>query len=535
MPEKMIRPGGSSIEGGRRRLPNLLLLVFLLTTTQNVKALESFYANVTLKASNGDLSAVVYLPRDLKPGERTYYVSSRFDWSSMIGSIERTTTHPITLQKTKHTLYGTKQWRLPHDPYWAESGVGLASEFGVGTDGALCNFMCGWDQENEVTNGVLGYQEAKSGESFLKIGVGELVKGSCATCDSAEDYKFNSPYRFARPPVWTLEYTDDSDDEATVTTSSIKLTHKAVLGDGQHGYKLEKVITLNDDQLLVQNSLTNLGRDPFSTAWYSHHFFSCDAHPVQYGYSADFDLATTNGRYNEPSTWSWSTPLEEYATVHVADDEESNNEDMTRIEMQRGVESNVRIKAEFVKDETSRGTFSLRACNTQITESIPEVGDGDIHMYAYNLYIESGTFSPEPQILLSLQPGQTKTWTQQLDFSDHYPLAILEEAAEEASTNLLLQKLMGKGTTTAAAAAAAKSSTTNSTNRRRSYSIGGMAAFALVLVVVVRIHSSSSRTATTTETHTTGRRRRSNYIPVPDVDADERKQQTTTQTDYAAI
>ena len=31
--------------------------------------------------------------------------------------------------------------------------------FGVGTDGSLCNFMCGWNQDSEVTNGVLGYQK----------------------------------------------------------------------------------------------------------------------------------------------------------------------------------------------------------------------------------------------------------------------------------------------------------------------------------------------------------------------------------------
>ena len=394
-----------------------------------VNALESFYANVTLKANNNDLSVVVYLPRGLKPGERTYYQSSRFDWGSMIGSITRTTTNPNTGVKEKHVLYGTNQWRLPHDPYWAESGVGLASEFGVGTDGSLCNFLCGWNQNSEVTNGVLGYQEAKSGESFLKIGVGELIKGSCSTCDSAEDYKFNSPYQFARPPVWTLK--DDKN------SNSIILSHTATLHDRQIGYKLEKHITLNDDQLLVKTVLSNLGSKSFSTAWYSHHFFSCDSHPVQYGYSVDFDLASTNGEYNEPTTWSWSTPLEEYASVYVHNSTNGGNgrythvsdkdkEPSVRIDMQRGVESNVRIKAEFEKDEQSKGAFTLRACNTKIRETIPEVGDGSsgISMYAYNLYIESGTFSPEPQILLKLDPGQSTSWTQQLDFEDNYPLEL---------------------------------------------------------------------------------------------------------------
>ena len=54
---------------------------------------------------------------------------------------------------------------------------------------------------------MLGYEEAKAGEPFLKIGVGKLVKGSCAACnvtdESAGGYKFNSPYEFYEEPVWT--------------------------------------------------------------------------------------------------------------------------------------------------------------------------------------------------------------------------------------------------------------------------------------------------------------------------------------------
>lgn len=386
----------------------ILFLVSLLifNSVPKIDALESFYSNVTLTANDGDLSVVVYLPAGIKPGEREYYVSTRFDWSSMIGSITRTTTNPLG-EKETHSLYGTRQWRLPHDPYWPESGVGLASEFGVGDDGSLCSFLCGWNQTNEVTNGVLGYQEAKSGESFLKIGVGELIKGSCSTCDSAEDYKFNSPYRFATLPVWKL---DDAGDGKSIT-----LSHEATVRN--YGYRLQKQITLHDDQLLVKTTIKNTGTASFSTAWYSHHFFTCDIHPVEYGYSVDYDLANTDGDYREPGTWSWSTPLKKYATIRKLDD------DAVRIEMERGVESNVKIKAEFVKDKQSRGVFTLQACNTKIKESIPEIADpnSDISMYGFNLYIESGTFSPEPQILLQLLPGKSTSWTQQLDFQDNYP------------------------------------------------------------------------------------------------------------------
>lgn len=480
------------------RILNLLFLVLYLIHDERiggipgqVYALESFYSNVTLKANNGDLSVVVYLPRDLKPGERTYYQSSRFDWGSMIGSITRTTKNPNTGVRETHSVYGTNQWRLPHDSYWAESGVGLASEFGVGAEGSLCNFLCGWNQNNEVTNGVLGYQEAKSGESFLKIGVGELIKGSCSTCDSAEDYKFNSPYQFARPPVWTLETDNNS--------NAIILSHTALLEGRKIGYKLEKYITLNDDQLLVKTVLSNLGSESFSTAWYSHHFFTCDSHPVQYGYSADFDLASTNGEYDEPTTWSWSTPLEDYARVHLSNHTNGgdDNEPSVRIDMQRGVESNVRIKAEFEKNEKSKGGFTLRACNTKIRETIPEVGDAtsDISMYAYNLYIESGTLSPEPQILLSLDPGKSTSWTQQLDFEDDFPIE---------------PRLPTKPLAPLASLVSQQSESEEMSSNSNKNFIAAIPAVVLVIAIASVVYRSIL--ATTTRT----RGRKQNYHPVPD-------------------
>lgn len=378
----------------------LLLQCFLLCQIQA----QPSYSNVTLKANHGDLEVVVYLPKGIKPKEETYYVSTRFDHGSMIGNIKRSTTKEDGTKST-HVLYDTKQWRIPHDPFWAESGVGLASEFGVGDDGGFCNFLCGWDQVNEVTNGVLGYQGAKNGESFLKIGVGELIKGSCNTCDSTDDYRFNSPYQYANTPIWTLEENEEG--------NAITLTHEATLN--QHGYRLQKAISLVDDQLFVKSTLTNLGREPFATAWYSHHFFTCDGSPVGKGYGVDLDVASTGGQYDEPAAWFWSTPLETYASV-------TPQKDKVTVEMQRGLERDVRIKAEFIKDETSHGTFTVRGCGNSIKESIPEIGKKgeDVSMYAFNLYIESGTFSPEPQIYMHLYPGESKSWTQHLEFSDYH-------------------------------------------------------------------------------------------------------------------
>lgn len=372
------------------------------------------YSNIKLTSRDGDLSVVVYLPIGVRGrgarDEESFYYSSRFDQGSMIGSITRKKRRSSSAASdhetpTDHVLYGTDMWRLPHNSHWPESGVGLASEFGVGDDGALCDFRCGWPAAVGVTNGLLGYQEAGSGGSFLKIGVGELIKGTCPACDSTDDYRFNSPYLFAKQPVWTM--TRASDDR----NAAVRLEHQAVLRN--HGYHLIKEIALTNNVLTVKTTLQNLGDAPFSTVWYSHNFFTCDQVAVGPGYSLDFDIKgeSVHPVYEEPSTWSWSTPLKDYGRVKLFPNS-------VHLEMTRTLDPGTRIKAEFADDHVTTGGFTLSACETGLESSIvsPDFardGSKPISMYAYNLYIERGTFSPEPQLLISnLMPGQSVSWTQ---------------------------------------------------------------------------------------------------------------------------
>lgn len=380
----------------------LSALVWLLITTALTSVVDAYYANVTLVSKGGDLSVVVFLPASLKPDEPAFYMGSRFEHGSMIGSIHLKNHYLNSRGETRtsvHTLFGTDTWRQPHNSDWPESGVGLAAEFGVGDDGAFCYYRCGWSGADDVTNGVLGYQEAKIGEPFLKIGVGELIKGSCPTCDSTtEDYKFNSPYRFSKMPDWVITQISDH---------SIAMEHEARLGD--YGYKIVKDITLIDNTLTVTSTLTNLSQKPFSTAWYSHNFFNCDSKAVGPGYDLDLNLrGDQRPLYDEPGTWTWSTPLEDYAKVETKPHH-------VHIEMERALEPGIRIKSEFENDGSTNGAWTIRACDSVVESSIPEVELGTgISLYAYNLYVERGTFSPEPQILLNIDSGASKTWSQRL-------------------------------------------------------------------------------------------------------------------------
>ena len=415
------------------RTPVLLLLC--ITT---VPGSSSCYSNVTLTSLGGELSVTVYLPAGIEEDADIFYRSSRFDHGSMIGSIQRTSSRGL-LQDPKgartHELYGTELWRTPHNPYWPESGVGLASEFGVGDDGANCDLRCGWNGVDDVANGVLGFQEALPGQSFLKIGVGELIKGSCPECDSTGIYMFNSPYQFAKPPEWTME---------RPSGDVVILTHEARLH--QYGYRLVKTISLENNLLSVTSTLTNLGSTDFRTVWYSHHFYNCDAIPVGPGYALDLELHEKRPQvYEEPGNSGWTTPLGNYAQVTA--DEESLHVTMTR-----NVEEGTRIKAEFLKDSRSAGGFTLRGCGVAIHESVDDVKPydpwTDLSMYGFNLYIERSTLSPEPQMLIHLRSGATTSWTQRLVFNDDNDATEMEglpqheqEAQHEQEQQLYLKSL----------------------------------------------------------------------------------------------
>lgn len=364
------------------------------------------YANTTL--SSGDLSVTIFLPYGVKPTEDTYYMGTRFEHSSMIGPIQRKSTQVVEregeivgeLVDKVHRLFGDDLWRLPHNANWPESGVGLASEFGVGDDGDFCPYRCGWGAHEGVTNGVLGYQSAKVGESFLKVGVGELVKGSCPHCDSSGEYKFNSPYKFAQLPIWIFEQP---------SPNTVRLEHSAVLG--VHGYRMQKEVVVDNDTLIVTTTLTNLGQESFSTAWYSHNFFTCDSLPVGPGYSLELGIrGNRSPLFDEPATWTWATPIRNFVSVEP-------HPNSVHLKVTKPIPPGIRVKAEFLDDGETTGQFQLNACRNSIWSDIS--GNlGNLEMYAYNVYIERGTLSPEPQILLHLDPGATQSWSQRIHFDD---------------------------------------------------------------------------------------------------------------------
>ena len=118
--------------------------------------------------SNGAVTAKFYLP-DATNG---YYRGTRFDWSGVIYS----------LRTAKHEYFG--QWFPKYDPILHDAIMGPVEEF--------------------KTNGAgLGWEDAKPGDTFIRIGVGVLRR--------PDDKTFNafSYYPIVDPGKWRVRKAKD--------------------------------------------------------------------------------------------------------------------------------------------------------------------------------------------------------------------------------------------------------------------------------------------------------------------------------------
>eukprot|EP00957_Ditylum_brightwellii_P165688 12613616-Ditylum_brightwellii.AAC.1 len=240
------------------------------------------------------------------------------------------------------------------------------------------------------------------------------------------------------------------DKKDSTSWKEIILEQQVLLGGEEEnrtkvGYHIQKTISIpsssssspqDENTITVTTQLTNLGDDAFTTPWYSHHFFTCDDKPVGDGYNLQLGLKPvlsslndTTVSYEESGVGIWSTPLENYAHVSPTALDQDGTYDAIQIQMYKEIEDGIKIKAEFPKCNDDNGyedaSFTLRACHVSMKEDIPEIQQGtssslsDISMFAYNVYMEHGTISPEPIILVELGPGESKEWTQRIELTSH--------------------------------------------------------------------------------------------------------------------
>jgi hypothetical protein len=218
-------------------LAALFAALVLSGTGETMSTVEHPQTTIT----NGTIEATLYLP-DAKRG---YYVGTRFDWSGVIAS----------LKYQKHDYYGP--WFDKADPP-VHDFVYRGGEIVAGA----CSTISGPVEEFNNNEAALGYEEARPGGTFIKIGIGVLRK------PDAQPYDRYRLYEIVDPGKWEVHTERD-------TTEFIQTLDDASSG---YGYVYRKTVRLigSQPQMVLEHSLKNTGRRPIQTEVYNHNFLVLD-------------------------------------------------------------------------------------------------------------------------------------------------------------------------------------------------------------------------------------------------------------------
>lgn len=307
------------------------VLASLLILALNQAAPTRFpHAEIT----GGGIKATVYLP-DAAAG---YYRGTRFDWS---GAIAR-------LTWKNHEFFG--EWFARHDPLLHDGITGPVEEFLTGDSS-------------------LGYDEAKTGETFVRIGVGAVRKPAEAA------YRRFATYEIVDPGEWN------------VTRASDRVTFVHTLRDANgYGYAYTKVLRLAKDSFVLEHRLKNTGAKPIVSSVYNHNFFTIDNQPTGPDVVVRFGF--------EPRAMR---PLGEPGTL-------SGRELTFGRELTKGQS----VFTELDGFGPSAADYDIRVENRKTRAGVRITSDRPIVKFVF--WSVPSTVCPEPYIDASVAPGGESSW-----------------------------------------------------------------------------------------------------------------------------
>ena len=286
--------------------------------------------------SNGIITATLYLP-DSTSG---YYRSTRFDWSGVIKS----------LQYKGHSYFG--EWNKKYDPKLHDAITGPVEEFEA-----------------------VGYDSAKAGEEFLKIGVGVLKRLN------EKPYSFATLYPVAEPGAWKVEAGKDQ----------VRFTH--TLKDGQgHAYVYTKTVRLvkGKPELVLEHSLKNTGTLGLETRVYDHNFFVIDSQATGPSIRISFPF--------EPKDNGSGHGLGTIGEIRGK-----------QISYLRNMEAGESMYINFLTGYSDDvADYAIRIENLRTGAGVHISGDKPLSRVVF--WACPTTSCPEPYIRVKADPGQTFTW-----------------------------------------------------------------------------------------------------------------------------
>ncbi|MGI9074317.1 MAG: hypothetical protein ACR2JB_24065 [Bryobacteraceae bacterium] len=329
------------------------VVVSSLNMAANTMAADAKDQTPQAEITNGVLRVKLYLPDP----EKGYYRGTRFDWSGVINSLEY----------EGHQYYGP--WFTKTDPKVIDfifDGADIVA--------GPCSAIMGPVEEFSSNEKALGYDDAKPGGTFIKIGVGVLRKPD----DS--DY---TPYRL-------YDIVDSGKWKVRTEHDSIEFTQELADPTSGYAYAYTKVVRLVKDkpEMVLQHSFKNTGRRPIDTSVYDHNFLVLDKQPIgpDFTITVPFEIKTER------------PPQKELAEVRG-----------NRLVYLKALQGKDTVAASFSGFGNTTADYGITIENSKVGAGMKITGDRPLSQES--LWSIRSVLAMEPFIHMIVEPGKQFTWS----------------------------------------------------------------------------------------------------------------------------
>lgn len=302
--------------------------------------------------SNGVIEAKLYLP----DAEAGYYRGTRFDWAGVFAS----------LTYKSHNYFGP--WFEHYDPKIHDAISGPVEEFLSGAS-------------------AIGYEEAKPGGTFIRIGVGLLRK------PAEEKFDRFKTYEIAGNGAWKVEREPDR----------IVFHHRVEDPTSGYAYSYTKTARLEPGRpvLILDHTLQNTGTKTISTEVYDHNFLVIDGTPTGRDFTLTFPFTVT-------------------ATGELNGFVETQGRQLVYIKDigPREAEGQF-VMAELKGYGASKADYDIRVENHKTGAGVHITGDQPLFKVLF--WSVNTVLSPEPYLHFEIKPGETAKYRIRYEFYETGP------------------------------------------------------------------------------------------------------------------
>jgi hypothetical protein len=292
---------------------------------------------------NGHIAMTVALP----DRERGFFRGTRFDQAGVVTSL----------------MAGGREFYGP----WFERTAPEVLDYTYTADGLVAGPDSAASGPVEEF-GQIGFENAKPGELFLKIGVGLLRK---------PDDKPYDKYRHYEIADWGRRSLRTTRDSVTLTQT---------MTAGPQPYVYEKTLRLVKDRMVIDHVLRNTGATPISTNVYDHNFLRL--------------VPGNNGiRVTFPFTVTAATPL-------AADLIRLDGRTMTYL---RPMADKERVSFTLTGFDASASDYDIDITDTATGAGVRIKGDQPITRI--NIFSIDRVQAVEPYVAIEVPPGGEKRWS----------------------------------------------------------------------------------------------------------------------------